>query len=359
MFAKQYYKKISNLLNKEKNDNNEEEIDLWKKELKYEDIKFDENDIERKNNFGKQINLESKRDPTLVTAKNSIKKVSKKWIVQISSKEYWFKQKYCVIFFSFVQVVILIASLIVGGGFASIEVNPLLGPKKLGLILVGAKDTPKIREGEYYRLITAIFCHVGIVHLFLNVFFQLRTGLDIENSIGSLRTFITYMTSGIGGNLASAVFIPENISVGASGALFGFLGLMCGDAIKNSLCYPKSRLLILLIVVFVNIVIGVFLPFVDNYCHLGGCIFGFFISLALLPEAKKKKNEQDVFKYSYGSFRNLIFIFFGIAGVVALFSVLGTLLIHFDSPNQYCSFCTLLNCGIDWSICTKKLYVTA
>jgi len=57
---------------------------------------------------------------------------------------------------------------------------------------------------QWWRFITPVFLHTGVVHLLLNLLFQLRTGLDIERDIGSIRTFLIYMSSGVFGFIFAA-----------------------------------------------------------------------------------------------------------------------------------------------------------
>lgn len=105
---------------------------------------------------------------------------------------------------------------------------------------------------------------------------------------------ILYIISGIGGNLASAIFLPDLLSVGASGtpivtihsigALFGVIGLALVSNIKNwsSTHKPCRSLVGLCISIIITLAIGL-LPLVDNFCHLGGLITGSFVSCFLLP----------------------------------------------------------------------------
>ncbi len=67
-----------------------------------------------------------------------------------------------------------------------------------------------------------MFLHVGLIHLAVNLWFQLAACMAIERAIGTFRTMLVYLLSGIAGNLASAIFLPHMLSVGASGTKFFF-----------------------------------------------------------------------------------------------------------------------------------------
>ncbi len=81
--------------------------------------------------------------------------------------------------------------------------------------------------------------------------------------------------SGIGGNLASSIFLPEQISVGASSSLFGIIGMVFIITLKTwtVLEKPFRTLIVLVLVTLLNFVVGL-LPFVDNFAHIGGFITG-------------------------------------------------------------------------------------
>src|SRR5690625_5314343 len=78
-------------------------------------------------------------------------------------------------------------------------------------------------EGEWWRIITSMFLHVGILHFIINMFALYYLGMTVEKTFGSIRFLIIYFTSGIGGGLGSFMF-SQSVADGASGALFGLFG---------------------------------------------------------------------------------------------------------------------------------------
>ena len=95
---------------------------------------------------------------------------------------------------------------------------------------MGARSTPLIREGEWWRLVSPVFLHVGLSHLVVNSVTLLYIGRYIEEFFFFCRMVIIYFVSAFFGNLASAVFMPSTVSAGASTAIFGLFGafLMLG-----------------------------------------------------------------------------------------------------------------------------------
>jgi len=148
-----------------------------------------------------------------------------------------------------------------------------------------------IKQGEYYRLFTCIFLHVGIFHLLFNMYALYVIGPQIESFFGKWKFLFIYLISGICGSLFSLAFNTEVISVGASGAIFGLLGSMLyfgyhyrtylGNVIRSQ---------IVPIIVF-NLIIGFTLNNVDNFGHIGGLIGGILSSMIVgVPD---KKNNVD------------------------------------------------------------------
>jgi len=118
----------------------------------------------------------------------------------------------------------------------------------------------------------------------LNMLMQIRVGRSLEISYGAMRIAPIYILCGIYGNIVSAIFLPTEVQVGASGALFGFLGVLLSDLIQNwnLLQNPWRNLISLLITILISLAIGL-LPGVDNFCHIGGFIMGIITGFIFLP----------------------------------------------------------------------------
>src|SRR5699024_2263577 len=83
------------------------------------------------------------------------------------------------------------------------------------LIQFGAKYNPAILEGEWWRIVSSMFLHIGFFHLLMNMIALFYLGAAVERIYGTFRFSIIYFLAGIGGGLASFAF-AVNVSAGAS-----------------------------------------------------------------------------------------------------------------------------------------------
>ena len=151
---------------------------------------------------------------------------------------------------------------------------------------------PNIRAGQYYRLLTGIFLHGGIVHLACNCYSLYIIGSQIENFLGKVKYCIVYLFSGLIGALFSITFGGRVASIGASGAIFGLMGALLyfgyyyrvylGNVVKSQI----------LPLILINLGLGFFLPGVDNFAHIGGLIGGAMITMALGIKDKSSTFEK-------------------------------------------------------------------
>ncbi|XP_077490182.1 rhomboid-5 isoform X2 [Amblyomma americanum] len=187
---------------------------------------------------------------------------------------------------------------------------------------------------QFYRLWTSLFLHAGIFHLLITVIVQLFVMRDLEKLAGPVRTAVIYMCSGVAGNLASAIFVPYRAEVGPAGSQFGLLACLFVEVIHcwQMLKRPSAALLKLGVGAAVLFLLGL-LPWVDNYAHVFGFVFGFLLSYALLPYV------------SFGSYdrtAKVALIWACLIVSVALF--VGLVLLFYVHPIYECSFCHYLNC---------------
>ena len=151
------------------------------------------------------------------------------------------------------------------------------------------------QPNQWFRFITPMFLHAGIIHLAINMLMQCTMGREMEKQIGSLRFVLVYLSSGIFGFVLGGNFAAQGVaSTGASGALFGVLGLFLLDLFytwrerKN----PVRDLMLSLVDVVIALVIGL-LPFgvVDNFSHMGGLLMGIVLGICILhsPNALRER----------------------------------------------------------------------
>ncbi|CAM6096896.1 unnamed protein product [Calypogeia fissa] len=169
-------------------------------------------------------------------------------------------------------------------GFEPWNQNPMLGPSAVTLQKLGGLRPYLVIHGQGWRLVSCIWLHAGVFHLIANMLGLLLIGIRLEQEFGFIRVGVVYILAGFGGSLLSALFLPENqISVGASGALFGLLGATVSELLTNWTIYANRCLALttLVVVIVINLVFGL-MPYVDNFAHIGGFISGFLLGFVLL-----------------------------------------------------------------------------
>ncbi len=149
------------------------------------------------------------------------------------------------------------------------------------LIEYGAKFNPFIIWGQWWRLITPMFLHIGWMHLLINSVVLYFLGIQLENLFGHLRFGFIYLLSGFAGNVASFAF-NSSISAGASTAIFGLFGasLVLGKIYPNNpVVQQMARNFVILI--GINLVFGFLDSSIDLSGHIGGLVGGYLISTAI------------------------------------------------------------------------------
>lgn len=151
------------------------------------------------------------------------------------------------------------------------------------LVRFGALFPPFIREyGQYYRLITSIFIHIGLIHLFFNGYALYIFGTQIERLMGFKKYIAFFLLTGISGNILTYFFSYESISAGASGSLFGLLGaFLYLIQRKPHMITPEGKRSILKLV-GINVLITILVPNISATAHFGGLISGYLFSYAFI-----------------------------------------------------------------------------
>jgi rhomboid protease GluP len=157
------------------------------------------------------------------------------------------------------------------------------------LIKFGAKVNDNIIQGEYWRLITSIFLHSDFRHLFFNLISLMFLGSIVERVFGHYKFFMFYIVAGFFGSVLSLGF-TKNVSVGASGAIFGLLGVILIYGLSNKGFFKTALGANIILVLGFNLFYGLANQRIDNYAHLGGLIFGYLIAGIIL-----KQDEKDNF----------------------------------------------------------------
>ncbi len=161
------------------------------------------------------------------------------------------------------------------------------------VLYVFGQNNTAVMNGAYWQLLTSMFVHVNIVHLLGNMFFLLIFGLRAEEVFSKTEYLLVYLASGLCGNLLT-LLIPDLVSAGASGAIFGVFGAVTiylrksvGQSIVSALVFAAFLFLI-------NI--G---PETNLLAHFGGLIAGLVIGYVLALEHGKRTKSPYRYSYTY------------------------------------------------------------
>jgi len=168
------------------------------------------------------------------------------------------------------------------------------------LLGFGAKQNSAIDNGQWWRFITPIFIHIGLIHLFFNSYALWMVGPQVEKLYGPARFVLLYVGTGVAGVAASYFYNPGVPSAGASGAIFGLFGvlLVFGLRYRNSIppFFKRAVGTGVLPVIIINLIIGFTMSqFIDNSAHLGGLLAGAALA-AMIPYQQPGSETPGVFK---------------------------------------------------------------
>ncbi|CAJ1919024.1 unnamed protein product [Cylindrotheca closterium] len=177
------------------------------------------------------------------------------------------------------------------------KTNKSFGPSSDVMFRAGSmRAFDMIQNGNWYRLLTATFCHAGLIHYIANDLGICHLGSIFEANHGKIWLALVYFIPAVAANVLSALFHPSGVSLGASGALFGLYGACLADIVVNwklmflvfkdhpgvSKRYLKlKRACFIFLEVIGNMAFGL-IPMIDNFAHLGGVFYGSLIGYCIL-----------------------------------------------------------------------------
>jgi rhomboid protease GluP len=153
------------------------------------------------------------------------------------------------------------------------------------LLTFGMKVNQLIAQGQTWRLFTAMFLHIGVLHLLSNLYALNALGPLVEGYYGHRRFLAIYLVAGLTGSVASYAFSPVP-SAGASGAIFGLIGATVVYFLRYRENFgDRGRAIIqnMFVIIAINLIFGLSVPYIDNWGHIGGLVGGVLISWGLLP----------------------------------------------------------------------------
>ncbi len=166
------------------------------------------------------------------------------------------------------------------GGF---DLGSLFGSiDNLTLVRLGAKYGPFIATGDWWRFLTPIFLHGGLLHLAFNSWVLFDLGPAVEQVYGSHKYIVLYVVTGAAGFVLSYLWRPGTVSIGASGSLFGLIGAMIAYGQRNRTSLGDSIKSMYVRWAIYGLIYGFIAPGIDNAAHLGGLgagiLFGTIVS---------------------------------------------------------------------------------
>ena len=157
------------------------------------------------------------------------------------------------------------------------------------LLKFGANLDALTKNGQYYRLFTSMFLHIGIIHLLCNMYSLYIIGREVEIVFTKKKYLIIYLLSGIAGSILSLAFNHNTVCAGASGAIFGLLGALLYFGYYYRVYLGASVTRSILPVVIINLIIGFASTGIDNAAHIGGLVGGILIAMAVgVPDKSNK-----------------------------------------------------------------------
>ena len=172
----------------------------------------------------------------------------------------------------------------------------------IGIMISWGADVRSLTlAGQWWRLITNMFLHYGIIHLLMNMFALLYISILLESHLGRARYALAYLLCGIAASANSLYWHDYEVSAGASGAIFGMYGVFLAMLTTNLVNKAERKSLLLSIVLFVayNLAYGQ-RGYIDNAAHVGGLLAGFVIGYIYYPSLRKPK-DRKLFYYTAGA----------------------------------------------------------
>ena len=237
-------------------------------------------------NFAEEASLESNEMPDFKAfqspVQTPVKEINSFFDLFIPSKGYFVAP-----ILININILIFILMLIYGANF--------FHSGGIMLLKWGANFRPYTLGGEWWRLLTCCFIHIGIYHLITNMCVLIYLGLLLEPLIGRTRFITAYLLTCIVSSLNSLVWHELTTSAGASGAIFGMCGVFISLLLTNYVEKKDEILIWLSLMIGLNLIFG-FLPRTDSSAHIAGLISGLIIGFAFIPGLRNPEN--IVLKYS-------------------------------------------------------------
>jgi rhomboid protease GluP len=167
-----------------------------------------------------------------------------------------------------------------------------LEPTSKELVRWGANYGPYTIAGQWWRLLSSVFVHIGITHIALNMWCLWGLGRLAESVYDRWTFAAVYLVTGVAASVASLGWNPAGVSAGASGAIFGIAGALISALYLGKFSLPATVVSALLRSVLkfagYNLVLGAMIGHVDNAAHVGGLVMGLLLGALIARVAPKR-----------------------------------------------------------------------
>ena len=254
------------------------------------------------NKFPNILEIENTNEEGIELFIKLTSEINKKNIEETKKVEKVFSKKKPIMTYIFMTIclVLYVFTALESGNFMNLNPNVL---HKFGALVSLDSMSSNL---EFYRVVTSVFLHAGLIHLLCNMYSLYIIGPQLESFFGKVKYSIIFIGSGIIGNLLTFSFLQDKyVSVGASGAIFGLLGALVYFGYHYRVYLSgviKSQIIPLILL---NLLISFMIPSINNFAHIGGLVGGVLLSMAV--GVKYKSNKSDIIN---GIIMLLIFIAF-------------------------------------------------
>ena len=185
------------------------------------------------------------------------------------------------------NIVIYLAMVLCGLGFVAFSGEDLLK--------WGADYRPVTVNGQWWRLVTSMFLHGGIMHIFGNMFGLFFAGIFLEPVLGRAKYLFAYFITGIIASIASIWWHPATVSIGASGAIFGLFGVFLSLLLAGVFPPKAKKHMLTTVAIFIgyNLIMGL-TGGIDNAAHLGGLASGILLGFVLSFTIDKTEVQSEI-----------------------------------------------------------------
>jgi len=156
-----------------------------------------------------------------------------------------------------------------------------------------------VNQGEYWRILTAMFLHGSFLHILSNMFALYILGFPLEKIMGKFRFTLLYIISGIGSGIAVVIFSNSlTLVIGASGAIYGIVGSLLFITFARPNWFTPQSVRSIRLMILINLIFTFVISNISIAGHIGGLVLGLLLSLILIP--KKPDFTRFIRQYDHG-----------------------------------------------------------